>query len=143
MKTSGLQRMLVAGMAVALVLGLGSGCSDSDSDGDSGGQALNVAGAWSLTSEGIFPMTLNLTHTGTTVGGNVADAENYARRITGTTVSPAGSTSGSRGVTLVVTYSDGMVATFAGTVSANNNSMSGRYTTNWAGEGAAWNARRN
>ena len=125
----------------ALALMLVPGCGGDDDGGGGPAQALNVAGQWSLSVEGMFPMTLNLTHAGTAVGGTVADAENYAVRISGSTASPAGSTDGSRNVTLVVSFSDGQVATFTGVVSGDNNSMSGSYLSNWGGADS-WSAAR-
>lgn len=130
-------RAVLAGLVLMLVPGCGGG------DGDDGGpaQALNVAGGWTLNAVGMFPMTLNLTHAGTAVGGTVADAENYARGITGTTASPAGATEGSRAITLVVTFSDGQVVTFSGDVAGDNQSMDGGYVSNWGGEDG-WSAAR-
>ena len=125
----------------ALVLMPLSGCGGGDGDDGGPAQALNVAGAWSLNAVGMFPMTLNLTHAGTAVGGTVADAENYAVRITGSTAASAGSTEGSRAITLIVTFSDGQVATFSGDVAGDNNSMEGGYVSNWGGEDG-WSASR-
>lgn len=134
-------KAIPAACTAVLILGLVCGCSDSDS-GDGGGAPLDVGGRWSLTAEGIFPMTLNLTHNGTAVGGTVTDAERYAVRVSGTTGSPQGAAEGPRNITLVIRFSDGQVATLNGTVAGNNQSMSGRYTTNWQSEGGGWNARR-
>ena len=136
------QFLKLTGLLALLALALMpvAGCSDDD-DGGGPAQALNVAGQWTLAAAGMFPMTMNLTHAGTTVGGTITDAENYAVRISGSTASPAGATEGSRNITLVVSFSDGQVATFTGTVSAENNSMSGSYVSNWGGADS-WSATR-
>ena len=126
---------------LALLPVTGCGGDGGNDDGVNSGQALNVAGTWLLASEGNFPATLNLAHNGTTVSGTIRDAENYAVRITGTTASPAGTTEGSRSITLVVTYSDGQVVTFNGTVAGDNNAMSGAYSSNWGGADS-WSATR-
>lgn len=123
--------------ALALVLGVGCGGSDDDDDTSS---PLDVTGAWSLVAVGHPTMTLNLTHAGTNITGTVTESTNYARTVTGTTAAPKGATE-PRNVTLVVTFSDGQVATYAGTVNGDNTSMSGSYTTNW-GTSDAWSATR-
>lgn len=132
---------LACGLALsAAVVWLAPGCGDDDG-GDDNGQALSVAGQWTLAAAGMFPMTLNLAHAGTVVGGTITDAENYAVRVAGSTASPAGTTEGARGVTLMVTFSDGQVATFTGVVSGDNNTMSGAYSSNWGGADS-WSAVR-
>ena len=126
----------------AAILWMAPGCGGGDGGDDpDSGQALNVAGPWTLMAAGMFPLALNLTHNGTTVGGTVTDAENYAVHVTGTTVSPAGTTEGSRSVTLIVTFSDGQVVTYTGTVSGDNNGMNGAYSSNWGGADI-WSAAR-
>lgn len=143
MKRYRFPKILLALAIPVVALAMAAGCSDDDGGDDDvvGGQALSVAGRWTLTAEGMFPMTLDLTHAGTAVGGTVTDAEDYATGITGSTAAPAGDTEGSRAITLVVTFSDGQIATFSGNVARDNASMDGGYDTNWGGEDG-WSAAR-
>jgi hypothetical protein len=108
----------------------------------SGGAApLNVAGTWTLVGVGLPTLSASLTHSGRNVAGTVSDDANYARTVSGSTEQPAGATTGSRSVTLVVSFSDGMVVTYRGDVSDDGNRMQGRYSTNLDTDDA-WSATR-
>jgi hypothetical protein len=98
-------------------------------DGDNNPDPLNVSGTWLIVSTASANMTAVLTHAGTGITGTVSDAANYSQTITGTSDMPASSTTGSRRVTLIVTYNDGMVATFTGTVNDTNTTINGTYVT--------------
>ncbi len=128
---------LIAGLFAAAIAVIAGGCGGG---GDSAAEPLDVTGVWSLAATGHPAMTLNLTHTGSTITGTVTDSLGYSQTITGTTAAAAGALE-PRDVTLVVTFSDGQIATYIGTVSDGNTSMSGSYTTNW-GTGDSWTATR-
>lgn len=134
-----MKRRVLAFMLAVLLLGglLGfSGCSSDDDDPE----PLNVSGTWVIVMLGFPNMTAVLTHTGTTITGTVSDADNYAVSISGTTEAAAGATS-PRTVTLIITFSDGQIATLSGTVSDDNTSMNGTYTDNFGGSDS-WSATR-
>lgn len=89
--------------------------------------ALDVSGTWRITSTACAELTAVLTHTGTTITGTVTDAASYARGISGSSATAAGAVSGSRDVSLTVTFSDGMWVRFGGVVNNDNTRISGTY----------------
>lgn len=107
---------------LALVVSAASCGSDDESV-----TSLNVTGTWRITSTACAELTAVLTHTGTTITGTVSDAASYARGISGASASSAGATSGSRDVSLTVTFSDGMWVRFGGVVNNDNSRISGTY----------------
>ena len=111
------------------------GCGDDDDP-----EPLNVTGTWTIVPIGDATMTAVLTHSGTTITGTVTDASNYAQTISGSTTATSGSLR-PRDITLTVTFSDARVSTLTGTVSDNNNSMSGRYNDTQGGTNT-WTATR-
>jgi uncharacterized lipoprotein YehR (DUF1307 family) len=113
------------------------GCGDDD---DEDPLPLNVTGTWTIVPIGYGTMTATLTHTGTTITGAVADATDYAQTIAGTTTASVGALS-PRDIALTITFSDGMVLTLTGTVSDDNNSMSGMYNDS-QGDSDSWSATR-
>jgi hypothetical protein len=88
---------------------------------------LSVTGTWVIVSSACDDLTAVLTHTGTAIAGTVSDANNYPTGISGTSTLSAGSKSGSRNVSFTVTFSDGLWVTFAGTVNADNTTITGTY----------------
>ena len=122
-------------LLVLATMPLIAGCGDDD-DPD----PLNVSGTWMIVMLGFPDMTAVLTHTGNTISGTISDSDNYSVSISGTTVAAAGA-SEPRAVTLIITFSDGQIATLSGTVSDNNMSMSGTYTDNFVGDGQ-WSANQ-
>jgi hypothetical protein len=125
-------RLVLAAFGVVI-----AGCEKSSRESS----PLNVSGAWTIVGVGLPTLAAELAHSGTSVTGTVSDDADYARSISGTTGQPMGATTGSRRITLVVTYSDGMIATYGGEVSDDGSRMSGMYDTNW-GTGDAWSATR-
>lgn len=132
------QRVWVLMLVVFLLVGLMgfSGCSSDSNDPD----PLNVSGTWTIVAIGFPTMTAVLTHTGIAITGTISDASNYAVSITGNTDAAVGATT-PRTITLIITFSDGQVATLTGAVSDNNTSMSGNYTDTFGG-GDTWSATR-
>lgn len=123
--------MLLVGLVVI------AGCGGDDDDDPVG---LNLTGTWTIVAVGYPNMTAVLTHTGTTITGTVTTVPAYATGITGFTNGPSGTTR-PREVTLVVTFSDGMVGTFTGTVSDDNTRMSGTYQ-NTQNQSDSWSATK-
>jgi hypothetical protein len=109
--------------------------------GDDNPDPLSVTGIWTIVSSACADLTANLTHTLSGIAGTVTDAANYAVTIGGTSNMPAGSTSGSRSVTLTVTFTDGMWVRFTGNVSDDNTQIAGTYT-NSQGISDSFTARR-
>lgn len=103
--------------------------------------AINVTGTWRITSSACADLTAVLTHAGTAITGSVTDANNYATGISGSSVTPAGSASGSRDVSLTVTFSDGLWVRFGGAVNDDNNRISGSYI-NSQGNSDSFTAQR-
>ena len=144
-----MKQRIIALMCVSLLLmGLMvfSGCSDDDDDPD----LLNIIGTWLAVAGGydiISPITISITaHTAAGAGGVVATATPSGgdpAYIAGITVATDGApgVENPRGITIVITFSDGGVLTMTGTVSDNNNSMSGRYS-NSQGFSDDWSANR-
>ena len=112
------------------------GCGSDSSDAE----PLVVTGTWRITAAGYPVLTVVLTHSGTALTGTVSDSLNYSRTVTGSTTAAAGATE-PRNITLVVTFSDGLVNTLTGTVSDNNASMSGRYNDS-GGDSDTWTGAR-
>ena len=137
MRSARSRAFVVAGLFAVVMTVIGVGCGGG---GGSDPLPLDVTGIWTLSATGHPTMTLNLTHAGTAITGTVSDSTNYSRRVSGSTVAPMGSLD-PRTVTLVVTFSDGQIATYSGTVNDDNTSMSGRYSTNW-GTADSWRATR-
>ncbi len=122
MKKNSLINLLRCLVLVALVVSPVSCGGDDDAV-----TAFNVTGTWRISSTASADLTAVLSHTGTAITGTVSDATNYATGISGSSVSPAGTTGGSRDVTLTVTFSDGMWVRFGGVVRDDNDRISGTY----------------
>jgi hypothetical protein len=125
---------LVLMTAMLLIVSCGGGDNNPD--------PLNVTGIWLIVSNASADLTATLTHTGTAITGTVTDAANYAVTIGGTSVMPAGSTSGSRNVSLTVTFNDGLWARFDGSVNDNNTLIRGTYTDSQGNTGDPFTAQR-
>lgn len=102
---------------------------------------LNLTGTWRITSTASAVLTAVLNHVGTTITGTVSDAQQYATGISGSSVTPAGASSGSRDVSLTVTFSDGMWVRFGGVVNSDNNRIDGTYS-NSQGNSDPFSAQR-
>jgi len=129
--------LTVLSLVLLAVMGLAVSCGGGDDNPD----PLSVTGIWRIVSSACGDLTAVLTHTGTTITGTVSDATAYAQTITGNSVMLAGSTSGSRSVTLTVTFNDGLWVTFTGTVNDSNTTISGNYN-NSQGFSDPFTARR-
>ncbi len=119
---------LVVGFVLVSMLAL-TGCPKDDNDPD----PLDVNGTWTIVAIGYPTMIASLAYTSTAITGTIADSDSYSTSITGTTTAPAGSAE-PRDITLIITFSDGQVATLTGTVSDNNSSMEGDYTDTFGGD---------
>jgi hypothetical protein len=125
----------LVGLVVIGMLGI-TGCSSSSSDPD----PLDVTGTWVIQPVGDAVMTAVLVHTGTIITGQVSSVPVYAIAIQGTTAAPVGSTN-PRTVTLIVDFNDGRQSTLTGTVSDDNDTMTGTYTDTQGGSDS-WTATK-
>ena len=125
---------LVVGFVLVSMLAL-TGCPKSDNDPD----PLDVNGTWNFVILDDVNMTVTLTHTGVDVAGEILDST-YATEISGITSAPAGATD-PRNITLNIAYSDSRSNVLTGTVSDNNNSMTGTYLDSQEGSNS-WTATK-